>query len=834
MECPNCHAENKDDSKFCGNCAAPLALGAGAGSEAMSLTKTLETPVRVLRSGALIAGKYRIVEEVGAGGMGVVYKAEDLKLKRAVALKFLPPHLMDAPELKERFLVEAQAAAALSHPNICTIYEVGESEDRPYIAMEYVEGETLRDRVRKGPLEPEEAVDIINQIAAGLGEAHGKGIIHRDVKSANIMVTAKGRAKVMDFGLAKLRGGSSLTKSQTTLGTVAYMSPEQARGEELDERTDIWSLGVALYEMLTGELPFKGDHDQTVIHSILHKTPKPPSKVRPDLSSGLDGIVLKALVKNAGNRYQSMEDVRGDLAAVAHGLSPLKARLPRKLFGVRTTYVYSGLALMLALIIGLDVGGLRSRSFGGEGRGERAIKLAVLPFSNLSGDPEQEYLSDGLTQEMIAQLGRLHPQSLNVVARTSVLRYKKTETPIEQIGRELDVEYVLEGSARREGSRIRIAAELIKAKDQTLLWADSYEREMSGILALQNDVAKEVAKALALKLLPAEQARLAGAPFVNAEAYDAVLKGQYHWRKLKAQEFDTAQRYFELALAKDSSYAPAYAGLAGVWSGRRQMGIMPAGDVAAQWKAATLRAVALDENSITAHDALSSYLTWYEWDWAGAEPHWRKTIELDPNDATNQAYYSHFLAITGRLDEAVIHIDVAIKLDPFNELILGLHAAVLNFVGRYEESAAAARKALSLQPDSPIALSQLDIALFMLGRHDEILSLRRKNYADDPERLAALERGYAEAGFKGALRRVADLLAARYEKSLNRTGTVGLAMTYLKAGDKDKAMDWLEKAFEDRDGNLPYIGRPIWDPLRDDPRFQELLRKMRLPADQKR
>ncbi len=264
MKCPRCGSENPDSTRFCGHCAAPLGSGAGAGPDAASLTKTLVTPGRVLKPGAVIAGKYRIVEAVGARGMGVVYKAEDLKLKRAVALKFLPPHLIDSADLKERFLVEAQAAAALNHPNICVIHEVGESEGRPYIAMEYVEGETLRDRVKKGALEPTEAVDIINQVAAGLGEAHGKGIVHRDVKSANIMVTAKGRAKVMDFGLAKLRGGSSLTKSQTTVGTVAYMSPEQARGQELDERTDIWSLGVVLYELLSGNLPFQGDHDQTL------------------------------------------------------------------------------------------------------------------------------------------------------------------------------------------------------------------------------------------------------------------------------------------------------------------------------------------------------------------------------------------------------------------------------------------------------------------------------------------------------------------------------------------------------------------------------------------
>jgi len=294
MKCPRCHSDNPDRSRFCGSCAALLA---GEGPYPDSLTKTLATPLPVISKDKLIAGKYRIMEEIGHGGMGVVYKAEDVKLKRFVALKFLPPHLMDSPELKERFLVEAQAAAALNHPNICTIYEVGESEDRPYIAMELVEGETLRDKLRRGPLKAGDALDLAIQVAAGLGEAHRKGIVHRDLKSANIMVTARGQAKVMDFGLAKLRGGSSLTKSQTTIGTVAYMSPEQARGQDLDPRTDIWSLGVVLYELLAGKLPFRGDNDQTVIHSILHREPESLIKVRPGLAPELDHVVGQALSK---------------------------------------------------------------------------------------------------------------------------------------------------------------------------------------------------------------------------------------------------------------------------------------------------------------------------------------------------------------------------------------------------------------------------------------------------------------------------------------------------------------------------------------------------------
>jgi dienelactone hydrolase len=308
--CPKCHSENNDTSRFCGHCGTPLNLGEKAPA---SLTRTLATPLPVILKDALIAGKYRIAEEIGRGGMGVVYKAEDIKLQRTVALKFLPPHLADSAELKERFLVEARAAAALSHPNICVIHEIGESEERPYIAMEYVEGETLRDRIKKRPLKPEEALGIVSQVAAGLGEAHQKGIIHRDIKSANIMVTAKGQAKVMDFGLAKLRGGSSLTKSQTTLGTVAYMSPEQARGEEVDGRTDLWSLGVVLYEMLTGELPFRGDRDLSVIHSIIHEEPRPLRHRKPPVPEELQQVVSRALRKNRDSRYGSSGDMLKDL-----------------------------------------------------------------------------------------------------------------------------------------------------------------------------------------------------------------------------------------------------------------------------------------------------------------------------------------------------------------------------------------------------------------------------------------------------------------------------------------------------------------------------------------
>jgi serine/threonine-protein kinase len=779
----------------------------------------------------VIAGKYRLLGEIGHGGMGVVYKAEDLKLRRLVALKFLPPHLVDEPELEERFLVEARAAAALSHPNICVVHEIGESEGRPYIAMEYVDGETLREKIRRSPLPAEEALAIAVQVAEALGETHGKGILHRDIKSANIMVTGKGQAKVMDFGLAKLRGASSLTRNHTTLGTVAYMSPEQARGEDLDGRTDVWSLGVVLYEMLTGELPFRGDHEQTVIHSILSSEPKPPSRVRAGLPPGVDGVIGRALAKDAAERYATMEDLRSDLEAVAAGLRPAKAR--RRVW--RTLSRPKGVVLLgaaviaaAAALVGFDFRGIRGRIFGARGLPEPAVKLAVLPFANLTGDPEQEYLSDGFTQEMITQLGRLHPQSLSVIARTSVMRYKQAEAPVDQVGRELGVDHVLEGSVQREGGRIRIAAELVRVGDQTQLWADTYERELSGILTVQSQVAQNVARALALKLLPAQEARLAFARAVNPESYEAFLKGYALWQRLDARSLDAAQHDFETTIEKDPSYAPAHAGLAWVWLARRQMGIVPYSE-APKVRAAAEQAVALDEGCPEAHEVLASYLTWSEWDWAAAEKEWARALELNPNSANTHAYYAHFLANRGRAAEGVPHSEQAIRLDPFNALYHAMYSIVLYYLERHDDALASARAALAIDPRQGIALGQFQRYYIVRGMRDEQLADQRMRIANDPERVAAFERGLKEGGYEGAQRGVADVLAARYEKGQYRSA-LGVAWRYLDGGDKDKAIEWLYKSYDDHDQNLPYLGTPEWASLRRDSRFQALARRIGVPV----
>jgi TolB-like protein len=485
--------------------------------------------------------------------------------------------------------------------------------------------------------------------------------------------------------------------------------------------------------------------------------------------------------------------------------------------------------IVAGILVGLDVGGLRSRMAGRMGIPARVVRLAVLPFANVSGNVEQEYLSDGLTTEMIALLGRLHPETLRVIARTTAMSYKKSDKPIDQIGRELGVDYVLEGSARREGTRIRISAELVQVRGQSQLWAESYENELAGILALQSEVARKVAGSLALKLLPAQKARLANVRSVNAEAYDAYLRGLQRWHRLTPGELESAEKYFELALAKDPNYAPAYAGIALVWAGRSQMGITPPSQAGPKGKAAALKAVALDDTVAEGHYALAIIKTWTDWDWAGAEPEFRRAIEINPSFPDARAYYSHLLMIVQRPREALPQMERALLLDPFNPLFQSLYAVDLQFVRRYDDAIGQHRKALRTAPDSPAALGMLPLALFNKGLYKEALAVWKTylNTAYGSEVERALEQGYTQAGYPGAMRSAAEAMAARSRKTY--VVPIDIALLYLHAGEKPSVLEWLEKGFEVRDPNLPYIGMPDYDSLRSEPRYQALLRRMNLP-----
>ena len=533
---------------------------------------------------------YEITEKLGQGGMGAVYKARDTRLGRAVAVK------MVNAQFTQRFEREAKAISALNHPHICTLYDVGEHEGAPYLVMEYVEGKPL-----KGPLPAGEALPYAIQVSEALAAAHKAGIVHRDLKPENILLTTEGSVKVLDFGLAKLQPSLApdaptvtMTEQGVVAGTAPYMSPEQAQGQPVDARSDIFSFGAVLYELLSGRRAFRKETMGATLAAVITSEPEPLREAPPEVAR----IVGKMLAKKRESRYQSTEELLADLRAAATGAALARRRLWLALA--------AALLIDVALVAALDVRGLRTRLITWMRAPAPSIRLAVLPFANLSGDPEQEYLNDGLTQEMITQLGSLHPETLSVIARTSVMRYKKSEKPVDQVGRELGVDYILEGSARREAGRVRITAELIQVRNQAQLWAESYEREPAGILALQSEVARKVAGSLALKLLPAEQARLANVRSVNPEAHDAYLKGMQSWYKITAQDIDTALEYFELALKKDPNYAPAYAGVALVWGGRNQMGYTAPREAGPKAKAAAVKAVELDSTLAEAHSSLAT------------------------------------------------------------------------------------------------------------------------------------------------------------------------------------------------------------------------------------
>jgi serine/threonine protein kinase len=491
---------------------------------------------------------YRITDKLGEGGMGIVYRAQDLRLQRTVALKFLSPYSLDETENRERFLREARAAASLDHPNVCTVYETAEVDGQAFLAMAFIEGQTVKEKIAQRPLKLDEALDIALQAGEGLRAAHEKGIVHRDIKSANLMVIADGGVKVMDFGLAQLSGESGLTKSRTTLGTAAYMSPEQAQRQPVDRRTDIWSLGVVIYEMVTGRLPFEAEHEAAVLYSIIHSRPEPITALRVGLPAALDRVVDKAMAKDPGERYQHMADVLVDLRALQKGM-PVSASKRWRRRSVLAGAATAGIAAA-GIAIGLRTGG----------NSARISSLAVLPLENLTGDPNQEYFADGMTAALTTDLSKIG--SLRIISRQTAMQYKGSKKPLRDIARELKVDAIVDGSVAREASRVRITAQLIDAATDQNLWAESYDRELAGILALQGDVARAIAGKVRVTLRSDEEARLTQSRKVNPETYEAYLKGLFWMNKGTPEAFDKAVGFFQEAVDRDPADPLAYAGLA--------------------------------------------------------------------------------------------------------------------------------------------------------------------------------------------------------------------------------------------------------------------------------
>jgi TolB-like protein/Tfp pilus assembly protein PilF len=611
-----------------------------------------------------------------------------------------------------------------------------------------------------------------------------------------------------------------------TMGTIAYMSPEQARGEEVDHRTDIWSFGVVLYEMFSGQLPFRGAHDQAVVYSILNEQPKSLTDLRSEIPMSIEQVVAKALEKNPDERYQNIDELLDDMRSISEGIEPegIRARLWKaKLLRRKRAILYAGLAgfLIIMTVIALSLF---------TGRAEAIDAIAVLPLENLTGDPGQEFFVDGATDELIGQLAQIG--ALRVISRRSVMQYKGVEKPLPEIAQELNVDAVVEGTVYRISDSVRIRVQLIEAlHEERNLWAQTYDRAMTDVLVMYKEMARAIADKIQIKLTPQEETILASTPQVNPEAYKAYTKGVFHYYKLTPQDLEIALRYFELSREKDPKYALAYAGIAMVWIGRQQQGEVSASEAGPKARTAAMKALELDDTLAEVHNMLAGIKAWTDWDWVGGEKAYRKAIELNPNYPDPRGYYSQLLFWMGRPEEAMAQIERALQLDPFNALFRGIYAMSLNFTRRYDEAIAVFRETLRTAPDNWIALSNLRSAYHHKGMYEEALEIWRKWFdaKDDQEAEEALARGYEEAGYSGALSRVAEMLIARSRTTYVTSWQIGTL--YTRAGKNDEALEWLEKAYEEHDGNMPYISiDPIFNGLRDDPRFQDLLRRMNLPV----